>query len=236
MTLVVILISLAVALQSIEHILLQRKLRDLDPWGSGQAGDGLYLALQWLRLAAALAAGISQHWAPTVVMAVATYLTAVRHRGTFNGGSDTVTIHVLIALGTSQIWPQLEIHALIYIAVFASLSYFAAGVAKLFSVSWRSGAALSQFLLFSNAAFPNRFTAAVRRRPDITRKWSWVAMGWEILFPLALFFPAAAWIFLVSGVAFHLLNFYFFGLNRFFWAWLATYPAIALVSQQKLFL
>jgi hypothetical protein len=40
---------------------------------------------------------------------------------------------------------------------------------------------------------------------------------------LALFFCA-------SGALFHFLVFWYFGLNRFFWAWLATFPAVLWVA------
>jgi hypothetical protein len=29
-----------------------------------------------------------------------------------------------------------------------------------------------------------------------------------------------------SAVVFHFLVFWYFGLNRFFWSWLATFPAV----------
>lgn len=224
------LIGWAVTLQSLEQIWLRRSLNGLDPWDSGRIANSIHAVALGFSLLGALATIFHPHPAFTLVMIVSTYLTAVRFHGTFNGGSDTLTLHVLVAVFVAQLWPPYENAFLIYIAVFVSLSYFVAGAAKLFSAPWRSGVALPRFLLFSNAAFPNRFTPAIRQHPEWARSWSRVVIAWEILFPLSLLAPAAAWIFLSMGLVFHLLNFYFFGLNRFVWAWLATYPAILSVS------
>ena len=49
---------------------------------------------------------------------------------------------------------------------------------------------------------------------------------WEGSFPLALLDARLAAVFCSVAAVFHFLVFYFFGLNRFFWAWVATFPAI----------
>jgi hypothetical protein len=48
----------------------------------------------------------------------------------------------------------------------------------------------------------------------------------ECGFPLALLRPELSLVFLGGGLLFHLLIAYQLQLNRFFWAWLATYPAV----------
>jgi hypothetical protein len=51
-------------------------------------------------------------------------------------------------------------------------------------------------------------------------------MVWECTAPLVLISQQLASIWCAIAVAFHLLVFRFFGLNRFFWAWVTTLPAI----------
>jgi hypothetical protein len=49
---------------------------------------------------------------------------------------------------------------------------------------------------------------------------------WEGCFPLALLDVRLAAVFCAVATVFHGLVFRYFGLNRFFWAWLATFPSI----------
>ncbi len=64
------------------------------------------------------------------------------------------------------------------------------------------------------------------RRPALARTISWGFTVWEGCFPLALLDLRLAAFMCASGVVFHFLVFWYFGLNRFFWAWLASFPAV----------
>lgn len=137
----------------------------------------------------------------------------VRWRGTFNGASDIFTFHILLAWLVSLIWPQWTAAATLYIAVQLILSYFVAGLSKIQNIDWRNGRALSFFLRQAGR--------------DISH-WSsligsWLIIGFELLFPLSVFAPMP---FVVAGAIFHLCVTYVFGLNRFFFVWLAAYPAL----------
>ena len=61
---------------------------------------------------------------------------------------------------------------------------------------------------------------------------SWGFIVWEILFPFSLLDPRLAAVFCGVAALFHFLVFWFFGLNRFFWAWLCSFPAIIWCSAQ----
>lgn len=233
MTWVAAFIAWAVFLQAVEQILLQRKLSEFDPWESSGLNNQVFMALQWCRLIAATAALVFPLSYLTGIMIITTYMTAVRYRGTFNGGSDTVTLHILAAVGLAQAFPKWTAEAQAYIVIFVTLSYFIAGAAKLATREWRDGSALTEFLLYSNAAIPNRITERVRRSANGVRGCAWLVMIWELLFPLGLLWPSGFWILLPLGFLFHLLNFYFFGLNRFFWAWLAAYPAFIAILKTR---
>lgn len=151
------------------------------------------------------------------IMLVTTWLIAWRWRGTFNGGSDTMTVHILAA-GVVHSWvPEWEYGCLIFVALQITLSYFVAGLAKLSQPEWRNGEALRKFL--GRAGRPVS--------PEASLPLSWLIMLFEVGFPLAIFSPYP---FVILGVAFNLANVYIFGLNRFFWVWLAGYPAFLLLA------
>lgn len=154
----------------------------------------------------------------------------VRWRGAFNGGSDFLT---LVAL-TGQIlgsWLEYLNSAewawragLWYVSLQAITSYFISGWVKLLRAEWRRGEAMTIFL---NAAIYGPLAPAhPLRKPLLARLGSWAFIGWECVFPLALLHPVLAVIFCGVAAVFHFLVFWFFGLNRFFWAWIAAFPAI----------
>jgi hypothetical protein len=64
-------------------------------------------------------------------------------------------------------------------------------------------------------------------RPGVARAGAWTVLALECAFPLVLVVPGAAWVLLPAAAAFHLANAIVLGLDRFLWAWLAAYPALA---------
>ena len=59
-------------------------------------------------------------------------------------------------------------------------------------------------------------------------------MLFELLFPLSLLTASSLYVALVIAASFHLANACLFGLNRFFWIWIAAYPSL-LWLQQRVF-
>jgi hypothetical protein len=102
-----------------------------------------------------------------------------------------------------------------------------AGVAKLFSKSWRSGIAV--FQIMNTESFGSEGVAKVllNASPVLKTALSWSVMLFEALFFVVLILPWP-WFFvvLILGIAFHFYNAVIMGLNNFFWVFLATYPAI----------
>jgi hypothetical protein len=163
-------------------------------------------------------------------------LILVRWRGAFNGGSDFMTLVVLTGLLISQIvgaWgnPVLGWQAgFWYIAIQAITSYFMSGAVKLLRREWRNGSAMTIFL---NGAIYGPLSAShPLRNTWLALLGSWGFIVWEILFPLSLLDPRLAAVFCAVAALFHFLVFWFFGLNRFFWAWLCAFPAIIWCSAQ----
>ena len=160
----------------------------------------------------------------------------IRWRGAFNGGSDFMTLVVLTGLLMAQIvshfaGPELGWRAgFWYITLQSITSYFLSGSVKLLRREWRNGNAMTIFL---NAAIHGPLSANHwLRKPWLAALGSWAFIVWECLAPLALLDTRLAAAFCLIAAFFHFLVFWFFGLNRFFWAWLATFPAIVWCAGQ----
>ena len=172
---------------------------------------------------------------PLVGLALLSLLMLRRFRGPYNGGSDRMGLLALWCLTLSHFIPLgtgREI-AFGYLGAQLVLSYFIAGWVKILNPDWRSGRALRQVFAFSAYPVSERLRGWAER-PQVLRAMSWAVMLFEIGFPLTLVSPPSLAAGLAVAAAFHLANACLFGLNRFFWTWLAVYPAI-LWLQGRLF-
>ena len=154
------------------------------------------------------------------IAALATLLISIRWRGVFNGGSDAMTLSLLIGLAVLPVYG-----ALLFCTFQVTFSYVVAGWVKLKEKSWRDGTALQHFLQSQRYSIPS-WVSEMSRKPLFCMLASWGVILFELGSPLALF--SSQWIlpFLLIGGLFHLANYYVFGLNRFFWIWVAGYPAL----------
>lgn len=168
--------------------------------------------------------------AGAVLLFALALLLLFRWRGAFNGGSDFMTLVGLSGLLIAQLGTALGDAALgwraalWYVALQSLTSYFVSGWVKLLRPEWRNGRALPVFL--DSGIYGPLPVRTVYRHPGAARAVAWLFTVWEGLFPLALLDVRLALFFCASGTVFHFLVFWFFGLNRFFWAWLVTYPAV----------
>ncbi len=190
-----------------------------------------------LRLFAAVALAVQGASLPLIAFLFAgNLLILIRWRGAFNGGSDFMTLVVLSGLLIAQVVAAFSNEALgwqagfWYIAIQSITSYFMSGSVKLLRREWRNGSAMTIFL---NGAIygPLSATHPLRNR-WLALLGSWGFIVWEILFPFSLFDPRLAAVFCAVAALFHFLVFWFFGLNRFFWAWVCSFPAIMWCSAQ----
>lgn len=166
------------------------------------------------------------------LLLAASILVSVRWRGAFNGGSDYMTAIVLLGLLLVSIGDpgsSLSLFGMLYIAVQCCLSYFVAGITKLRAPNWRSGEALTGFLRSTIYGEPEALGGLLRVR-GIPLVLSWGVILFECTFPLALVDPSLCLVYLAAGAFFHLVNAYVLGLNRFFWAWVSTYPFVYFLS------
>lgn len=143
-----------------------------------------------------------------------------RYRGTYNGGSDMMTLMTLLGLVISYSFPEgssMRVFGLFFIAVHSISSYFLSGMYKLKQKSWRDGTALAIFL---KKNWPQHLMKIL----------SWGALCFEVGFPLSLINLKLAYVFIALAFVFHATNAVLLGLTRFLWAWAATWPALLFVT------
>lgn len=240
------LLAVLSLIQSFEFLILRKYLSDQGVWrwrdlAPEMTGNNSFLAKifslffsakafsfwQWLRIACALMLFFQPRLEIVLVLLFVHVLGLFRFRGSFNGGSDALTLIVFIGTSFSLAMAESRWAAggLWYIAFQLCFSYAKAGWTKLRQRTWRQGQALGTFI-----ASPKYQSTSVTRllasSPRILLISSWALMLFELSFPLALLSPNGAWAYTGLGFLFHLANVYTFSLNRFLWAWLAAYPAL----------
>ncbi len=242
-----LLAAFSLLTQSLELWLLRRTVADTGVWRlallradfapfprplrallDGLLGYRGFRVLLLMRGLGAVALIVHPHWLVPALLLASSVLIAMRWRGSFNGGSDFMTLVVLTALSLAagfESRPIVALGCLWYIVIQTCNSYFLAGVVKLRTASWRSGEALPDFL--THAIYENgRVMRWLPRRALHTRLASWAVIGLECTFPLALIDRRLCLGYIAMALTFHIINVYVFGLNRFVWAWAATYPAL----------
>jgi hypothetical protein len=150
-----------------------------------------------------------------------------RFDGPYNGGADRMGLLIvfclsLFYLSPTRYWQEL---AFGYLAIQLVLSYCISGWVKVVNSEWRSGQALVDVFNFS--VYP--VSESLRnwsKSPSVLLVMSWVIIIFELLFPLSLFSNITLICALFIAACFHFANACLFGLNRFFWIWIATYPSI----------
>lgn len=164
-----------------------------------------------------------------VPLAVGALLIGLRFRGSYNGGSDAMTLLTVLCLTVATCVPALQLACLTYLAVQTALSYLLAGGAKLLQPSWRKGDALSRFAALERYTVP-AWAQRMLARDGTSRALGAAVVAFECSFPLAFLGARASLLYLSVGVLFHVANAALFGLNRFLLAWLSAYPAVYFLS------
>jgi len=187
-----------------------------------------FLAVLGVRLACAglLLAGV--RGPVSLVLWVTTVLVNVRFRGTFNGGSDLMTMVVLTGLVVADLGHRSAVlvnGALLYIAAQVMLSYVVAGVVKLVNPAWRGGTAVREILARRDFNVPAAVQRPVRGR-RMAAALSWSVIVFECAVPVAFTSVPAVIAFAAVALVFHVSNVVAFGLNRFLLAWASAWPAV----------
>lgn len=212
------LLGLALLQQSLEHL--------------GDAKRDRLLFRARAILCALLIAGL---WTSGVLVGLAllSLLILRRYNGPYNGGADRMGVLALWCLLAAHFLPEerwREI-AVGYLGAQLVLSYFISGWVKVLNPDWRDGRALRDVFLFS--AYPvSENLRGLTARPRFLFIASWAVMSLELAFPFALLSQPTLIAALCLTALFHLANACLFGLNRFFWTWLAVYPALIWLQER----
>jgi len=150
-----------------------------------------------------------------------------RFQGPYNGGSDRMGLLVTAMLALALTLPTQEGRELAfgYLGLQLVLSYLISGWVKITNPEWWRGRALRDVFAFS--AYPvSEALRGLKERHRLLFAGSWAVMLFELIFPLSLLSQTMLIAALVVAACFHLANACLFGLNRFFWIWIAAFPAI----------
>lgn len=207
-----ILMGFAFVQQSIEHLTVFSNERRL------------FLAR--LALAVLLIMGVQTAWISFLLLLLGL---AILHifQGPYNGGADRMSLLILSCLCLAHLapTPRWQELAFGYLALQLILSYFISGGVKLLNPEWRNGQALRDVFQFS--AYPvSESLRQLSQSARLLQTMSWAVILFELLFPLALISSGSLTVVLIIAAIFHLTNAFLFGLNRFFWIWVAAYPSI----------
>jgi hypothetical protein len=237
------LLGLSLLISGVEHVRIASLLPTQFPLGAtfgARAQQGILrvlmlafgqriwvglVAMQTLLAAFLLLTGQGVLLLPLLFLA---WLGCVRFRGSFNGGSDTMTFVVGLPLAVQTLFPERPAVAGLAIAAVATqliLSYLLAGVAKLREPMWRNGYALTILINREHYQVPpwfKRFAAM----PALSRLLTRAVLVFECAAPLALLHRNVCYGYLALAFCFHLGNAVTLGLNRFVWAWLAAFPCL----------
>lgn len=149
-------------------------------------------------------------------------------------GADQMYVVVFLGLAVYELMPPGSLASaagLIYIGAQTVLSYLIAGIVKIAGPSWRDGTAIGGIM--TTKIYGNSAAAAVLRgRATLGLIACWLVITFEVTFVAALFVDRPMmWAMLAAGVLFHAANAALMGLNSFFMAFVASYPAIAYVNE-----
>jgi hypothetical protein len=153
-----------------------------------------------------------------------------------NDGADQLMTIILAAVLAGRLWQGVgdgaQEMAAMFIGAQACLAYSVAGIAKIVSPVWRSGAAVSDILTTKGFGC-NWLRKVFGWSPWIALVAAWSVMMFETLFPIvAIMDPQGAMIAVMAGTLFHVCNAPIMGLNNFVWAFLATYPSVLFMSHR----
>lgn len=119
-----------------------------------------------------------------------------------------------------------------FIALQVCLSYLTAGVAKLFNVNWRNGGGFYRIITAYNKVPLPAINLFFEQRRPLSKFINWSVIVFECFFSLTLVVGRPYfWWFLGFGIVFHASIAIWLRLGKFFWVWIATYPALIFITQ-----
>lgn len=244
-------LAIALFIQACEFFMLTKKKSFLEIWSyenlKYDLESGLPLPtfiiqtifadslLKWLAIAQIfLSVAVFIHPYPGffIILFCFHLLNCIRFRGTFNGGSDMMTFVLLtgmliILCGRTE---RIQNLGFIYISINTLYSYFKAGLSKIIHKEWRNGWALPSFLKRSLFSDSRQFANWLASKKFLSLLLCWGVIIFELGIPVIFIFPKTIFLYFMAACLFHTVIFVSFGLNRFFWVWLAAWPSLFYVA------
>jgi len=153
-------------------------------------------------------------------------------------GAETENRFSLIIIGALLLRSLLPtdvvtLAALWFIALQVCLSYLTAGVSKLKNLSWRKGNGFQDVATSYELVPVKKINDFFEEHKGLSLLINWLVIVFECAFPVVLFAsPVVLWNFLVAGIILHTAIAFGFRLGKFFWIWVATYPALIFIAQR----
>jgi hypothetical protein len=194
--------------------------------------------LFWTRIIAAFAGVLSIILAlsPLVPLLVLILLNGILHyRVRWGGeGGDQMTSLILLSSAAAYLAPKgspIALASCCFLGAQLTLSYFGAGVAKLYGQLWRSGDAFTKVL--SNYTYGNRALASfVIRHSRLSALMNYTVIGFELTFPLCfLLGDGYCYGYLAMGALFHLGIAVVMRLHLFLYTFIAVYPCFIVTRE-----
>ncbi|MEB3310206.1 MAG: hypothetical protein VKJ02_08230 [Snowella sp.] len=147
-------------------------------------------------------------------------------------GSDQMLNIIICILLINKLFSgnfQVREIGIFFICLQSCSSYTIAGLAKSIGNKWLEGNAVTEIL--STRSYGNLYVAnLLNKNLWLGKILTWSSIIIETIFPFVIILPNPYWsFFLAWGFLFHLFNAIVMGLNVFFLAFIATYPAIIYV-------
>lgn len=120
-----------------------------------------------------------------------------------------------------------------FIALLVCLSYLTTGISKLGYRNWRKGEGFKDIVTSIEFVPVKKINTFFEQHKVLTRLMNWLIILFECTFPVMLFAGQIVfWCFLVIGIFFHVAIAFGFRTGKFFWVWMATYPALIFIAQR----
>lgn len=199
-------------------------------WISAFTSDDSLKWFAWSEIAIGGVAFVHPGALAFLILLLVHFLACVRMRGSINGGSDAMTVSVLVGLVLAYLFHKESFarFGLYYIVINLLLSYAKAGYAKIRSGEWKDGTVLPQFM--EQSFFPD-IRAAAPRLGERAKQVAMAVMAIEVAVVLSPLLGGLVWLPFLVMVVFHFAIYWAFGLNRFFWIWIAAWPSVFYVAE-----
>ena len=228
------LLAFATLLQGLELLQIEQRWRQLKLSDGGNTFQRNFLPIVYVQLAVSVLLLLWFSKVALLGLFLCSLAISTRWRGAFNGGSDAMTLILtggLTVIAIAGVQSPVGIGCAYFLGLQTVFSYFKAGWVKIRHPGWRSGETLQEILNTPQLGAPSR-ARHWSHKINTMKILSWALLTFELLFPFTLLFKTTLLIAMILAICFHILNIWLFGLNRFLWIWVASYPLLWILALQ----